>query len=95
MVLNNALNGLAVSAILKYADNIARIYAHTASMLITMALSVLFFGQQPTPQLIIAVAIVSSSAVQYNAKWASEPAALPKKDTQATQLNNEDMDGKC
>jgi len=68
VVLNNALNGLAISAILKYADNIARVYAHAAAMLTTMVLSVLLFGQKPTPQLIIAVAIVAASAVQYNLK---------------------------
>lgn len=66
VVLNNALNGLAISAILKYADNIARVYAHTAAMLVTMLLSVVFFGRRPTPQVIIAVSIVAASAVQYN-----------------------------
>merc|ERR1712232_453719 len=66
VVVNNALNGLAISAILKYADNIARVYAHACAMLLTMVLSVLLFGQSITPQLSIAVAIVGASAVQYN-----------------------------
>lgn len=44
MILNNALNGLAISAILKYADNIARVYAHSAAMLTTMVCSVALFG---------------------------------------------------
>merc|ERR1719198_2521657 len=61
VVLNNALNGLAVSAILKHADNIARVYAHAAAMLVTMVMSVNLFGQSITPQLAIAVAIVGAS----------------------------------
>mmetsp|Transcript_19411 Transcript_19411/g.35168 ORF Transcript_19411/g.35168 Transcript_19411/m.35168 type:complete len:348 (-) Transcript_19411:64-1107(-) len=68
VIINNALNGLAISAILKYADNIARVYAHAAAMLLTMTLSVFLFGQDPTPQLLIAIAVVSASAVQYNLK---------------------------
>jgi len=68
VVFNNAFNGLAISAILKYADNIARVYAHAIAMLATMVLSVLLFGEKPTPQLIIAVAGVGASAVQYNLK---------------------------
>merc|ERR1719188_1695160 len=82
VVLNNAFNGLAISAILKYADNIARVYAHAAAMLLTMVLSVLLFGENPTPQLIIAVAIVAASAVQYNLKpeqLMEAAAAGPKK----------------
>mmetsp|Transcript_11433 Transcript_11433/g.34528 ORF Transcript_11433/g.34528 Transcript_11433/m.34528 type:complete len:348 (-) Transcript_11433:48-1091(-) len=68
VVLNNALNGLAISAILKYADNIARVYAHACAMLVTMVLSIFLFGQTPTPQLVIAVAGVAASAVQYSYK---------------------------
>lgn len=68
VVLNNALNGLAISAILKYADNIARVYAHAAAMLVTMIVSLFLFGQQVTPQLAIAVIMVAASAVQYNLK---------------------------
>ena len=32
VVVCNALNGLAISAVLKYADNIARVYAHAIAM---------------------------------------------------------------
>merc|ERR1711920_766043 len=68
VVINNALNGLAISAILKYADNIARVYAHASAMLVTMVISIFLFGQSPTPQLLIAIGVVSASAVQYNLK---------------------------
>lgn len=68
VVINNSLNGLAISAILKYADNIARVYAHAMAMLLTMLLSIWFFGQTMTPQLLIAIVMVGASAVQYNLK---------------------------
>merc|ERR1712183_982381 len=68
VVANNALNGLAISAILKYADDIARVYAHACAMLVTMVLSIFLFDQSPTPQLVIAMAVVGASAVQYNYK---------------------------
>lgn len=68
VVANNALNGLAISAILKYADNIARVYAHACAMLVTMVLSIFLFDQTPTPQLLIAIGLVGASAVQYNLK---------------------------
>jgi len=71
VVLNNACNGLAISAILKYADNIARVYAHACAMLVTMMLSVVLFGTSPSAQLLIAITMVSASAVQYNLKSAS------------------------
>jgi len=73
VVLNNALNGLAISAILKYADNIARVYAHAMAMMVTMVVSIFLFGQEVTPQLAIAVAMVGASAVQYNLKESSTP----------------------
>lgn len=66
VVINNAFNGLVISAILKYADNIARVYAHAVAMIVTMVVSIPLFGQQPTPQLLLAVAIVAASALQYN-----------------------------
>jgi len=68
VVLNNALNGLAISAILKYADNIARVYASAAAMLLTMVISVTLFGETLSPQLLLAIMVVSASAVQYNVR---------------------------
>lgn len=66
VVLNNALNGLAISAILKYADNIARVYAHACAMLVTMIISVPLFGEEPNPHMVIAIVMVAISALQYN-----------------------------
>jgi len=80
VVVNNALNGLAISAILKYADNIARVYAHACAMLVTMVVSIPLFGQTPTPQLVIAIIMVASSTIQYNVKT-DQPLPLPSADT--------------
>lgn len=66
VVLCNALNGLAISAVLKYADNIARVYAHAIAMVVTMLASIQLFDAHATPQLVIAVLLVATSTLQYN-----------------------------
>jgi UDP-galactose transporter len=38
LIANNACVGLAISAVLKFANNLVRVFAHTASMLLTMVL---------------------------------------------------------
>ena len=78
VVINNALNGLAISAILKYADNIARVYAHAAAMVLTVLISVPLFGQKPTPQLVIAIGMVGASAVQYSVPQSQAARAAPR-----------------
>jgi UDP-galactose transporter len=62
----NASVGLAVAAVLKFCDNIARVYAHSISMIVVMVASVPLFGLQLTAQLIIALLLVVGSTVQYN-----------------------------
>jgi len=66
VIVCNALNGLAISAVLKYADNIARVYAHAIAMMVTMAVSVKLFNAPVTPQLVLAVIMVATSTFQYN-----------------------------
>lgn len=86
LVTNNALNGLAISAILKFADNIVRVFAHTAAMLLTMVLELLFMGAPFSPQLLVSITIVMVSTFLYNSKpppphtvqAASQKLALPK-----------------
>mmetsp|Transcript_76671 Transcript_76671/g.159525 ORF Transcript_76671/g.159525 Transcript_76671/m.159525 type:complete len:363 (-) Transcript_76671:38-1126(-) len=91
VVINNALNGLAISAILKYADNIARVYAHACAMIVTMLLSTVLFNETPTPQLALAVLMVSASALQYNLKQeqllALGTSASPKYTTSALSFS--------
>ena len=66
VVVCNALNGLAISAVLKYADNIARVYAHAIAMMITMGVSIALFNAKVTPQLVLAALLVATSTWQYN-----------------------------
>jgi len=66
VVLCNALNGLAISAVLKHADNIARVYAHAIAMMATMLVSIYLFGAPITPQLALAIVLVATSTMQYN-----------------------------
>ena len=66
VVVCNALNGLAISAVLKYADNIARVYAHAIAMMLTMGVSTQLFDAPITPQLVLAVTLVATSTFQYN-----------------------------
>mmetsp|Transcript_88474 Transcript_88474/g.250516 ORF Transcript_88474/g.250516 Transcript_88474/m.250516 type:complete len:115 (-) Transcript_88474:54-398(-) len=88
VVVNNALNGLAISAILKYADNIARVYAHACAMLLTMVLSVLLFSQSPTPQLIIACSVVGASTIQYNTKSEQATPQAQLQDTKKKHISD-------
>ena len=68
LIANNAFNGLAISAILKFTDNIVRVFAHAAAMMLTMALDVGLFGASPTPQLLISTTVVACAVYLYNRK---------------------------
>jgi len=68
LVTNNALNGLAISAILKFANNIVRVFAHTMAMMLTMILEVLFVSAPLSPQLCVSITVVSCSTFLYNSK---------------------------
>ena len=64
LLANNALSGLAISAVLKYADNIARVYAHAIAMMVTMAASTQLFAAPITPQILLALCLVATSTLQ-------------------------------
>ena len=65
-IICNASVGITVSAVLKYCDNIARVYAHAIAMMATMAVSTQLFHAPITPQLVLAVTLVATSTLQYN-----------------------------
>ncbi|CAL5321531.1 unnamed protein product [Camellia sinensis] len=44
MILNHALSGIAVSMVMKYADNIVKVYSTSVAMLLTAVFSVFLFG---------------------------------------------------
>jgi UDP-galactose transporter len=43
MILNHAFSGIAVSMVMKYADNIAKVYATSVAMIVTTMVSVVLF----------------------------------------------------
>eukprot|EP00898_Chlorokybus_atmophyticus_P003500 jgi/Chlat1/4150/Chrsp27S00313 len=57
VVLNLSFTGLVVSWVMKYADNIVKVFATSMAMLLTMLLSVAFFGVEPTLQLSLGIII--------------------------------------
>ena len=75
LILNNACVGLAISAILKFANNLVRVFAHTAAMLLTMVLESMFMGAPVSPQLLTSIVIVSSSTYLYNIHPPPKPVA--------------------
>jgi len=66
VIANNALNGLCISALLKYSDNIMRVFAHASAILLTMVADLVIFGEVPTPQVVVAFSVISISMAQYN-----------------------------
>jgi UDP-sugar transporter A1/2/3 len=83
LITNNALSGLAISAILKFADNIVRVFAHTAAMMLTMILELAFMNAPFTPQLCVSITVVSCSTYLYNLK------PPPPPPPPSTQLSSE------
>jgi hypothetical protein len=68
--------GLVVSAVLKFCDNIARVYAHSIAMVSTLLLSAALFRLRVTTQLVIALLLVVISTLQCAAP-APRPASPP------------------
>ena len=67
-VLNSALGGLVVSAVLRYADSVLKGYATAASVIFTGILSWAFFGSHLGAYFGLSVIIVSVSLLIYNRK---------------------------
>lgn len=65
LVANNALNGLAISAVLKFADNIVRVFAHAAAMLLTMMLEAAFTSATASANLLVSIVVVGTATVLY------------------------------
>ncbi|KAG6552204.1 hypothetical protein Mapa_006052 [Marchantia paleacea] len=65
VVLNLGCTGLLVSWIMKFADNIVKVYSTSMAMLLTMVLSIYLFNFVPTLQLFIGIAISGISLQIY------------------------------
>lgn len=65
VVLNLGSTGLLVSWLMKYADNIVKVYSTSMAMLLTMVLSVYLFNFKPTLQLFLGIIICMVSLHMY------------------------------
>ncbi|KAK9068331.1 hypothetical protein SSX86_012442 [Deinandra increscens subsp. villosa] len=65
VVLNLGSTGLLVSWLMKYADNIVKVYSTSMAMLLTMVLSVFLFTFRPTLQLLLGIIICIMSLHMY------------------------------
>ncbi|CAL5377899.1 unnamed protein product [Camellia sinensis] len=61
MILNHALSGIAVSMVMKYADNIVKVYSTSVAMLLTAVFSVFLFGFHLSLAFFLGSTIVSVS----------------------------------
>ncbi|XVF44683.1 hypothetical protein PTKIN_Ptkin02bG0143900 [Pterospermum kingtungense] len=67
MILNHALSGIAVSMVMKYADNIVKVYATSVAMLLTAIVSVFLFGFHLTLAFFLGATVVSVSVYLHSA----------------------------
>lgn len=65
VVLNLGSTGLLVSWLMKFADNIVKVYSTSMAMLLTMILSAYFFNFRPTIQLFLGIIICIISLHMY------------------------------
>ncbi|GBG84187.1 hypothetical protein CBR_g38158 [Chara braunii] len=59
MILNHGLSGISVSLVMKFADNIAKVYATSVAMLLTALVSIAFFNFQLTLPFVLGTSVVS------------------------------------
>jgi len=65
VILSYAFSGLIVSIIMKYADNMVKIYSVAVSMIVTMILSIFLFSHTPSTQLFFGIVIITISILMY------------------------------
>ena len=65
LVIVNAVTGLSISAVLKFGDNLLRVFAHTCAMLLSMALECVFLFLAPSPELVLATVVVGGASAVY------------------------------
>jgi UDP-sugar transporter A1/2/3 len=65
LVLNFGCAGLFISWIMKFGDNIVKVYATSSAMLLTTLISAWLFGLQPTLQLLLGIVVAAISLQLY------------------------------
>ncbi|CAL5356259.1 unnamed protein product [Camellia sinensis] len=88
VVLNLGSTGLLVSWLMKYADNIVKVYSTSMAMLLTMVLSIYLFNFKPTLQLFLGIIICMMSLHMYFAP-PSMLVDLPSTEKSASENLNE------
>lgn len=59
MILNHAMSGIAVSMVMKFADNIVKVYSTSVAMILTTLVSIPLFGFQLTLPFVLGTSVVS------------------------------------
>lgn len=72
MILNHALSGIAVSMVMKYADNIVKVYSTSVAMLFTAILSKFLFGFHLKLSFLLGFTVVSISVYLHQAGSATK-----------------------
>ncbi|KAI5647159.1 hypothetical protein M9H77_33164 [Catharanthus roseus] len=86
VVLNLGSTGLLVSWLMKFADNIVKVYSTSMAMLLTMILSIYLFNFKPTLQLFLGIIICMMSLHMYFA-----PPTMLIDFPSTTKANSEDV----
>ena len=73
VVVVQALGGLLVAAVMKYADNILKGFATSVSIVLSCLLSVWIFSFQVTSTYLVGSALVTGAVVMYNSRAAPPP----------------------
>jgi UDP-galactose transporter len=68
IICNNAWSGIAVSAIMKYANNLVKLFVFAVSLVITTVLSIAFFSFEPSLHFALGSTVVFVSIYLYNRK---------------------------
>ncbi|KAL2666274.1 hypothetical protein GLYMA_02G312000v4 [Glycine max] len=67
MIFNHALSGIAVSMVMKYADNIVKVYSTSVAMLLTAVVSVFLFGFHLSLAFFLGTVVVSVAIYLHSA----------------------------
>lgn len=68
IICNNSWSGIAVSAIMKYANNIVKLFVFAVSLVVTTVLSMIFFAFEPSLHFVLGSSVVFISIYLYNRK---------------------------
>jgi len=87
VIMSYSVTGLIISVIMRYADNMVKIYSVAVSMILTMLISIFLFSYVPTTQLLFGIIIITISILMYfniiNSNVSQTPPTAPSVSTSA------------